>query len=162
MLISQIREADLTPEVVDRLLYQGIEDSGDAADCVIVLGSSKAAEYRVPVAAAVYHAGRTGKVLLCGGKRRTFPDGIASEAAHMKAAALALGIREEDLLLEKSSQNTIENILFALIALQRAFCLNQVRRVLLVTTAYHMRRSLAIARYLFPAHITVLPCPAND
>ena len=25
-----------------------------------------------------------------------------------------------------------------------------------------MRRSLAIARYLFPEHITVVPCPAND
>ena len=25
-----------------------------------------------------------------------------------------------------------------------------------------MRRSLAIARYLFPDHIEVVPCPAND
>ena len=25
-----------------------------------------------------------------------------------------------------------------------------------------MRRSLAIARYLFPAHIDIIPCPAND
>jgi len=33
---------------------------------------------------------------------------------------------------------------------------------LLVTTAYHMRRSLAIARYLFPDHIEIIPCPAND
>ena len=34
--------------------------------------------------------------------------------------------------------------------------------MLLVTTAYHMRRSLAIARYLFPDHIEIIPCPAND
>jgi len=32
----------------------------------------------------------------------------------------------------------------------------------LVTATYHMRRSLAIARYLFPAHINIIPCPADD
>ena len=37
-----------------------------------------------------------------------------------------------------------------------------LRKVILVTTAYHMRRSLAIARNLFPEHIEVIPCPAND
>jgi uncharacterized SAM-binding protein YcdF (DUF218 family) len=80
----------------------------------------------------------------------------------MRQAALALGVPDEDILLENSSQNTIENILFALIELQRTFWLNKVRRVLLVTTAYHMRRSLAIARYLFPDHIEIIPCPADD
>ena len=49
-----------------------------------------------------------------------------------------------------------------MIELQRTLWLNKVRRVLLVTTAYHMRRSLAIARYLFPDHIEIIPCPAND
>ena len=80
----------------------------------------------------------------------------------MYQAALALGVPKEDLILENSSQNTVENVLFAMVELQRALWLNRVSRVLLVTTAYHMRRSLAIARYLFPDHITVLPCPAND
>lgn len=40
--------------------------------------------------------------------------------------------------------------------------MNNVQRVLLVTNACHMRRSLAIARYLFPEHIAIIPCPAND
>ena len=31
-----------------------------------------------------------------------------------------------------------------------------------MTTACHMRRSLHLARYLFPAHIKVHPCPAQD
>ncbi len=80
----------------------------------------------------------------------------------MYHAVLELGVAEENIILETSSQNTIENMLFALIELQRAFWLNNVHKVLLVTTAYHMRRSLAIARYLFPKHMTVVPCPAND
>lgn len=40
--------------------------------------------------------------------------------------------------------------------------LNKVKSVLLVTTTYHMHRSLHIAKYLFPSHISVYPCPADD
>ena len=162
MLVSRITEEDLTIELVDRLLFQGLEDTGEAADCILVLGSSKAAKYRVPVAVDAYHAGRAGKIMLCGGAVREFPDGTCSEAEQMRKAALELGVAEKDIILENASQNTVENMRFALVELQRAFLLDQVRRVLLVTTAYHMRRSLAIARQLFPEQIAVIPCPAND
>ena len=162
MLVSKIKEEDLTIDVVDRLLFEGLEDTGENIDCIIVLGSIKAAQYRVPVAVDAYHAGRSKKIMLCGGKIREFSNGRYSEAEHMSKAALEFGIPEEDILLENSSQNTVENILFALIELQRNFCLNNINRVLLVTTAYHMRRSLAIAQYLLPKNIDVIPCPAND
>lgn len=162
MLVSRIKEEDLSAELVDRLLFQGLEDTGENVDCILVLGSVKAAKYRVPVAVQAYKAGRASKIMLCGGKLRVFPDGKYSEAEHMRQAALALGVAEEDIILENGSQYTIENILFALIELQRSFWLNNVHSVLLVTAAYHMRRSLAIARYLFPEHIAVIPCPAND
>ena len=162
MLVSQITEADLTQKLIDRLLFDGLEDMGAHADCILVLGSTKAATYRVPVAVDAYHAGRASKIMLCGGAVKDFPDGKCSEAEYMRWAALASGVAEADIILEDSSQNTVENILFALIKLQRTFWLNNVHSVLLVTTAYHMRRSLAIARYLFPDHITIIPCPADD
>ena len=162
MLVSRITEEDLSVELVDKLLFQGLEDTGENADCIIVLGSVKAAKYRVPVAVDIYKAGRAGKLMVCGGKLRDFPVGQCSEAEHMRQAALDLGVAAEDIIWENLSQNTVENILYALIELQKAFSLNRVRKVILVTTAYHMRRSLAIARYLFPAHIAVIPCPAND
>ena len=162
MLVSAIKEEDLTVDVVDRLLFQGLEDTGETADCILVLGSIKAAQYRVPVAVDAYRAGRASKILMCGGKLREFPDGKYTEAEHMRRAALKLGVTEESIILENSSQNTVENIRFALRELQRTFGMDQVRRVLLVTTAYHMRRSLAIARHYLPAHIAVIPCPADD
>ena len=162
MLVSKITEKDLTVQVIDRLLFQGLEDTGDKVDCIIVLGSLKAAKYRVPTAAQAYMAGRAKKVMLCGGKLRDFPDGCYSEAEHMRKTAFALGVPEQDILAENSSLNTIENILFGMTALQRSWGLHNIHSVLLVTTAYHMRRSLAIARYLFPKHIAVIPCPADD
>lgn len=135
MLVSSIKEEDLSAELVDRLLFQGLEDTGETVDCILVLGSVKAAKYRVPVAVQAYKAGRASKIMLCGGKLRDFPDGKYSEAEHMHRAALALGVAEEDIILENESQYTIENILFALIELQRSFWLNNVHSVLLVTTA---------------------------
>ena len=162
MLVSKLKEEDLTVEVVDRLLFQGLEDTGESADCILVLGSAKAAEYRVPVAVEAYKAGRAGKLLLCGGTVREFADGECSEAECMCGAALKLGVAEEDVLLENRSHNTVENLRYALAELERMFGPDNVRRVLLVTTAYHMRRSLAIARHVFPAHITVIPCSADD
>ena len=75
MLVSKIKEEDLTPEVIDKLLFQGLEDTGESIDCIIVLGSMKAAKYRVPLAVDAYQAGRAGKIMVCGGKVRDFPDG---------------------------------------------------------------------------------------
>ena len=85
-----------------------------------------------------------------------------AEADDMYQKAVASGVPEASILVEKSSQNTIENILCSLLELQRSMQLNKVKSVLLVTTTYHMRRSLHIAKYLFPSHISVYPCPADD
>lgn len=162
MWISQITEAGLTDDIIDKILFKGIEDTGESVDCIIVLGSIKATKYRVPMAVNAYHAGRAKKIMLCGGALRDFQEGKSSEAEHMYKRALELGIPEEDIILENTSQNTVENMLCALLELQRTFWLNRVSKVLLVTTTYHMRRSLALARYLFPEHIEIIPCPADD
>ena len=162
MWVSKITEEDLTNELVDRLLFKDLEDTGENIDCIIVLGSIKATKYRVPVAVNAYNAGRANKIMLCGGALREFPEGRSREAEHMYKKVLELGVAKEDIILENTSQNTVENILCALVELQRAFWLNRVRKVLLVTASYHMRRGLAIARYLFPSHIEIVPCPADD
>lgn len=162
MWVSKITKEALTNDVIDRLLFEGLNDNGASVDCIIVLGSMKAAKYRVPAAAKAFFSGRSEKIMLCGGKTRNFSGESMAEADNMYQKALELGVPEASLIVERNSQNTIENILCSLLELQRAMWLNQVKSVLLVTTTYHMRRSLHIARYLFPSHITVYPCPADD
>ena len=162
MWVSQITEENFTNDIVDRLLFEGLHDCGEKVDCVLVLGSSKAVKYRVPVAVQVYLEGRTKKIMMCGGIVPNMPQETISEAERMKQKAIELGVPEEDIILEDESQNTVENILCAMVELQRAMWLNNVKNVLVVTTAYHMRRSLQLARYLFPAHINVYACPADD
>ena len=162
MLVSTLTRDNLNEDIIDRLLFEGLEDTGENADCVIVLGSMKASAYRVPVAVRLYQCHRADKVILCGGKVRDFPEGSMCESRHMRISAEKLGVKSEDIFLDELSMNTVENLLEALILLQQNFGLNRVRRVILVTTTYHMRRSLCLARYLFPRHIQVIPCPADD
>lgn len=167
MWVSNLVEEDLTEEIIDSLLFDGLADTGENVDCIIVLGSIKASQYRVPVAVDAYLKGRANKIMLCGGSVRQFQNEESSqiectEAEHMYKRVLELGVPAEDIILENTSQNTVENILCALVELQRTFWVNRVNKVLLVTATYRMRRSLAIARYLFPPHIEVLPCPADD
>lgn len=119
-----------------------MNDNGASVDCIIVLGSMKAAKYRVPAAAKAFFSGRSEKIMLCGGKTRNFSGESMAEADNMYQKALELGVPEASLIVERNSQNTIENILCSLLELQRAMWLNQVKSVLLVTTTYHMRRSL--------------------
>ncbi len=89
---------------------------------------------------------------------RNFPSGNMTEAENMYEKILKLGVPETSIIMENNSQNTIENILYPLVELQRSMWLNKVKSVLLVTTTYHMCRSLHLARYLFPAHIRWFSC----
>ena len=162
MRVSALTREDLSEDIIDRLLFAGLQDSGENADCVIVLGSMKASLYRVPVAARLYHCHRADKLLLCGGKVRDFPEGPMSESQHMRICAENLGVKSADILVDENSMNTLENILEAMVVLQRSFGPDRIHSVLLVTTSYHMRRSLCIARHLFPRHIQIIPCPADD
>lgn len=162
MWVSKITKENLTNDVIDRLLFEGLHDNGVSVDCIIVLGSKKAAKYRVPVAAEAFFAGRSEKLMLCGGKTRDFSGESMTEAENMYQKAVELGVPEASIIVEKNSQNTIENILCSLLELQRSMWLNQIKSVLLVTTTYHMRRSLHTAKYLYPSHISVYPCPADD
>ena len=80
MWVSKITKEDLTNDVIDRLLFEGLNDNGASVDCIIVLGSIKAAKYRVPVAAKAFFSGRSEKILLCGGKIRSFASESMTEA----------------------------------------------------------------------------------
>lgn len=162
MWVSEITENNLTNDVIDHLLYEGLYDEGKNVDCIIVLGSSKAVKYRVPVAVEAYFVGRSRRIMFCGGAKKNASSENLSEAEEMCQKAIELGVPETSIIMESTSQNTVENIVCSLVELQRAMWLNRVKSVLLVTTTYHMRRSLHIARYLFPPHITVYPCPADD
>lgn len=92
-------------------------------------------------AARLYHAGRAPVVLLSGGRFGWQKD-LPSEAESMAHLLRALGVPDSALIQEEQSLNTYQNAVYCARAMQTA----GFQSALLVTSALHMPRSLAVAR----------------
>jgi len=98
---------------------------------------------RVLHAALLYQKGLVRKILVTGSFYRL--DGNkASEAENMKQLLMLSGVPERDILKEEDSRNTRENALFSAALLEERSISPQ--SVILVTSAFHMRRSLGCFR----------------
>ena len=76
-------------------------------------------------------------IVVCGAQGTNEP---VTEASAMYAYLAANGVKEDDLILEDSSFNTRQNLMNA-----KKLLGEDVRRVLIVTSDYHLPRALALA-----------------
>ncbi|MEH7443960.1 YdcF family protein [Bacillus sp. JJ1122] len=160
MKISALNPNTLSDEQITKLLFGEFQDDQKPGDCIIVLGSSKAIVYRLPVALQLYKAGRADKILFSGGV--TWPGNNLTEAALLKNKAIAAGIPEDKILVEDVSKNTKENVLASLLVLDRWLPLHKIRRLLIVTSSYHIRRTYLTFKTYMPDWIEFTLCPADD
>jgi uncharacterized SAM-binding protein YcdF (DUF218 family) len=108
---------------------------------------------RLIYGAKLYQDGVAPKIILTGGRIQWY-GGDSSEAESMATILELFDIPRDDMILESRSLNTHENAIFTKEILQQ----EQLKRVLLVTSAAHMPRSLAIFRR---AKIDAIPAPAD-
>lgn len=93
---------------------------------------------RLLQALQLYHDGKIKKILLSGGSGFVnYQDW--KESGLIAKVLLKSGVKVEDIILENSSRNTYENALHAVEMLRSG---TYGQRVLLITSAFHMRRSL--------------------
>lgn len=136
-------------------------DPMPTADAIVVLGgSTRPADYprpwvdmlesgdRVLHGAQLQKAGKA-PVLIMSGGRITWdadnpPGPDNSEANDMAQIAIALGVPPSAIIKEPTSLNTYQNAVNVKVILER----EQIGRILLVTSALHMPRSLAIFQKL--------------
>lgn len=141
------------------------------ADAVLVLGGAMeaplppeqphigfgAAADRVWHAAALYRAGKARWVLAIGGNRPGYED-VAPEAEAMAEVLRALGVPASALRLEGRSRNTRENAANSLVLVRQV----GAKRVLLVTSALHMPRALAVFQGVFAGSgVTIIPAATD-
>ncbi len=109
-------------------------------------------EERVRYAAALYHEGYAGHVLLMGGYR--VPPRF-EESEVMAESLVRLGVPRDRIVLDRNSRNTYENA-----RRTYALCMRLgFDRIILVTSPYHMRRAwLCLKQY----PLTVLAAPVED
>lgn len=96
---------------------------------------------RLLQAARLFRLGRAPYIVVAGGLRYKLPDGTErSEADDMTDVFLGMGIPRSALVLEDQSRNTYENAVNTAKILQE----RKAKTVLLVTSATHMKRAMAL------------------
>lgn len=130
--------------------YPPYKASASSPDNIIILGGgvtdlswiglkpapSSHALTRVVCGITLYRQIPGSNIIISGGSGDPKKQGI-SEADTMKDAAVSLGVAAEDIIVESNSRNTLES----------AIALKKIvggKRVLLVTSAYHMKRAVAM------------------
>jgi len=109
---------------------------------------------RVLFAAELYRQDIVKHLLLTGGEISWQTGGFSSPAEDMATILTSIGIPEEALWLETKSRNTYENALYSAEMLAE----NGIQTILLVTSAMHMPRAVA----LFEAQgFEVIPLPVD-
>ena len=121
--------------------------SGENYDAIIVLGAQVKPDgnpsvqlgWRLDAAADAYRQKRT-PVVVCGAQGRDEP---MTEAEAMRNYLVAKGLPEADILMDPDSFNTRQNLRNAGALLADR---PEIRKVLIVTSDYHVPRSLALAK----------------
>lgn len=141
------------------------------ADAVLVLGGAMAAALppeqphlsfgmaadRVWHAASLYRAGKARWVLAIGGNKPGYED-VPPEAEAIAEVLRALGVPASALRLEGRSRNTRENAEFSLPLVRQL----GAKRVLLVTSALHMPRALAVFQAVYAGSgVTIVPAATD-
>ena len=122
-------------------------DTGIArSDVAIIFGT------RLPepayIAAEMFRQGAVGYIVLTGGRNRQ--DGM-NEAERHWSILVAGGVPQDRIVLEQQSNNTLENVLFALEALAEYCQVRRIRTVTAVTKWYHARRAVMTLKRHFPS-----------
>lgn len=140
------------------------------ADAIVVLGGATKSAFsprpwvevneegdRVLYGAKLYRDGKAPKVILSGGRiewDQSSPVSGKSESEDMAELMQTMGVPATAILEDRTSLNTRENAL----NVQQLMQQNRIQRILLVTSALHMPRSMMIFRKL---GIEPIPAPTD-
>ena len=136
------------------------------ADAIVVLGGSTSSVVyprvlpdlnehgdRIIYAAKLYNEGKAPLILLSGGRISWFGD-EESEAKNMAEILELMGIPQAAIIEEGDSVNTHENAIFT----QQILEDQGIKKILLVTSAFHIPRALKIFQHL---GIDAIPAPTD-
>ena len=81
--------------------------------------------------------------------------GNQNECEILQGLLLSLGVPQEAMILESSSQDTIQNILSSLLIIDQDRLLFEVKSITIITEPFHMARSLQLAKMLCPKFLAI-------
>jgi len=113
-------------------------------DAVVVLAGGKG---RIEEGVRLYREGKGERLFLVGVDPSVKKADLYKDVPEVRSS--------EQVYLEKVSRNTLENAIFA----RELILKNNVRSMSLITSRYHMKRSLLIFRNILPKDIAIYPHP---
>ncbi len=153
--LSQINDMNLTDEQIDNIVYSDIEDDGLSSEYALVFGNSMLIKQRVNASVEAYKNGRIKKIVYMGGTNGVSNQNNSTipEAIKMKQLALSLGVKENDILIDDTSNNTFENIENAMKLLP-----SNINHISIITSEFHLKRCYAILKKNYPnMFVTMIP-----
>ncbi len=161
MKLSLIKDHEIDEEVVQKIVFENVEDKSDEkGDCMLVLGGMCPLIDRVPKAAELYRKGLCDYAVFSGGVYWDTVYGRMTEADSMARLAGELGMPEESIIRDNLATTTEENMVCGALAIGRSIGYEKAKKVLLITSLYHMKRSKLIADLYLPPYMESLCCPA--
>lgn len=145
-----------TRQAITQLIF--VRDPSRPVDCAIVLGCPSLTN--MDPAIALYRQGFTRCLLITGHGPTSDSE---PEWARYRAYALAAGIPDDAMLVEREARNTRENFAFSEALLAREIGWPRIHSLAVISKAIHSRRALMTARVAFPSHVTLtMQSPADD
>jgi len=136
--------------------YIFLEEEPQHADIAMIFGT----KYDEPVYKVydLYKKKYTAKIILSGGINRKTGE---NEAIRMQKILLDLGVNKNDIILEKNSTNTLENVLFSKKIIDNKIGLDNIKKMIVIVKNYHSRRVLMTLKKHFPTKIKIIPISYN-
>ena len=162
MWLTKVDINDLNDEMLEKIVFPE-EPMLTIPHCqaALVLGTNIPNVDRTPEAVKQYKNGICDKLVFSGGVYWDTEYGRVTEAEYMRRYALENGVDDKDIILDEIARTTIENMLGGALAINRGFeYVSDVKNLLLITSSYHMRRSMLLAEALLPRNFKVFPCHA--
>ncbi len=162
MYLSELDIKTADDNLLESIIFpEGLVTDIPYCQAALVLGTSNPNIDRTPEAVKQYKSGKCGKLVMSGGVYWDTEYGRLTEAEYMARFAMDNGVPEKDIVLDNMAQTTIENFLCGAIAIHREFdYISEVKDLLVITSLYHMRRSMLIANALMPRNMRIHACPA--
>ncbi|MBR3230957.1 YdcF family protein [Candidatus Saccharibacteria bacterium] len=154
MKLSEYKGRELTNEDIDKIVFSGIDDSGQSCNLALVFGHVMLTKERTQKAVEMYKSGRVKKLVFMGGGwgDSNTSDNHVPESHQMRAFAIELGVNPNDIMAEDKSTDTKSNILNTIDLVN----LTSNDLVMLVTSEFHLKRCDAIIKKKLPGIQTIL------
>ena len=150
----------MPPEDKISFILNGTSDEGSSCEYALLLGAPlDEAKQRALYSAKLYCDGRIRYIISSGGVTRDNNGEKISECDFMARILKENNVPEAAIIIENEALTTRENMIYGALRLNRITKLIGVEKIMIITSAWHMKRSLALAECFLPRKLSVCGSP---